>query len=102
MHVAAIAISVVVLIAGYVYIFESINEQLLMQHEINLKLPPEKQFEPRFWWYGTHREFRRLQRELLPESLRPRRLRRFRLIGFALLTSGLLILAALRILGLGT
>lgn len=94
MHVSAIAISVALCVAGYVYIFKAIQEQLEIQHEINRKLPPNQQFEPTFWWYGTHQRFRELQRDLMPESPRPQRLRRFRLIGFALLASGVLILLA--------
>jgi hypothetical protein len=95
MHIVAIVIAFAVCIAGYVYILKSIQEQLQIQHEINLKLPPDQQFEPSFWGYGTNERFRQLQRELLPDSSRPRRLRKFRLIGFAALFSGTLILFAI-------
>lgn len=94
MHIAVIVIAVALCLAGYVYILRSINEQFQIQHEINLRLPPDQQFEPTFWWYGTHERFRQRQRDLRAESLRPRRLRRFQLIGFALLASGMLILLA--------
>lgn len=94
MYVAAIAISLTLCVVGYVYILKSVHEQLQIQHEINLKLAPDKQFEPTFWGYGTHHKFRQLQRDLLPESPRPRRLRRFTSVGFGLLASGILMLLA--------
>lgn len=92
MHTTVIAVSVALCIAGYVFILRAINEQIQIQHEINLKLPAHKQFEPTFWGYGTHEKFRELQREFLPASPRPRRLRIFRLIGFGMLACGMLIL----------
>jgi len=76
-----------------VHIQKSLNETFQIQYEINAKLPPDRKFEPVFWWFGTWEKFRPLQEELLPDSPRPRRLRRFRLTGFVLLTSGLLLLA---------
>jgi hypothetical protein len=33
-------------VTGYVYLLKSFNEQLQIQHEINLKLPPDRKFEP--------------------------------------------------------
>jgi len=95
MHTVAISIAIALGVAGYVYILKSIQEQLQIQHDINSKLPPDKQFEPTFWGFGARERFRRLQKELLPESPRPRRLRRFQLIGFLLAGSGMLIMVAL-------
>ena len=73
MHLVAIVASALLLIGGYVCFFRSLNEQFQIQHEINQKLPPEKQFEPLFWSIGTWERFSGLQKELLPESPRPRR-----------------------------
>jgi hypothetical protein len=94
MHVAAILLSVALLVAGYVCIFRSLLEQFELQHEINRKLPASRQFEPAFWSLDTHDEFKQLQKELLPDSPRPHRLRAFSLTGFALLISGALLLVA--------
>lgn len=94
MHLVAIVVSVALLIAGYVFLFKSLNEQFQIQHEINAKLPPARKFEPMFWWFGTWEKFRQLQEELLPGSPRPQRFRRFRLTTFVLFLSGILLLAA--------
>ena len=94
MHFAAIAFSVGLCVTGYVYILKAVNEQFQIQHEINQQLPPDKKFEPSFWWWGTYERFRELQLELLPSSPRPHRLRKFRLIGFLLLGSGMVMLLA--------
>lgn len=94
MHIVAIAISIALCVTGYVYLLKSINEQMQIQHEINLKLPLDKKFEPTFWGYGTWQRFRHLQRELMPASPRPRRLRRFQVIGWVLLASGMLLFLA--------
>jgi hypothetical protein len=93
-HIVAIAISIALCVTGYAYLLKSINEQLQIRHEINLKLPGDKKFEPTLWWYGTWQRFRDLQKELMPGSPRPRRLRRFQVIGFVLLASGMLLLLA--------
>ena len=92
MHPAAIAIGAVLLVAGYVFFFKSLNEHFQMQHEINAMLTPARKFEPVFWWFGTWERFRQLQEEVLPDSVRPQRFRRFRLIGFAFFMSGMLLL----------
>ena len=97
MHMVAIAVSIALCVTGYICILKSISEQLQIQHEINLKLPPDKKFEPTFWGYATLRRFRDLQKELMPDSPRPRRLRRFQATGWVLLASGMLLfLATLR------
>jgi len=99
MHTIWIAISAVLWITGLIYIFKSINEQFRIQHEINLKLPSDKQFEPKFWWFGNYEEFRELQSKLLPDSPRPGRLRRFQWIGCALSGAGVLIFILVTELG---
>ena len=71
MQVIAIVVSVALCVAGYVYMFKSIQEQLQIQHEINLKLPPDQQFEPTFWSYWTWQKFKQLQDKLLPGDPRP-------------------------------
>jgi len=92
LHIAAIAIAVLCGLGGYIYIFKSIQDQLNMQHDINLKLPPDRQFEPTFWNLGTWGKFRELQAELLPGDPRARRLLRFQVMGFTLLSLGVLLL----------
>lgn len=89
MHIAAIAISVALCIAGYVYMFKAIKEEIEIQHEINLRLPDDQQFEPIFWSYWTWQKFRKLQNKLLPDDPRPQRLRKLHALGFALLVSGI-------------
>jgi hypothetical protein len=91
-HSAAIAIGVVLLVVGYIFFFKSLNEHFQMQHEINSMLAPARKFEPMFWSLGTWERFRQLQKEVLPDSIRPQRFRRFRLIGFACFMSGMLLL----------
>jgi hypothetical protein len=91
-HLAAIIISVALLLAGYVFFFKTLNEQFQMQHEINIKLPPTKKFEPIFWGFGTWDKFRQLQEEVLPDSPRPQRFRRYRLTAFVLFITGMLLL----------
>lgn len=93
MHLVAIGLSVGLLLVGYVCLFSSLNEQFQIQHEINLKLPQDKQFEPTFWSFGSWNQFKTLQKELLPDSPRPHRFQTFRLAGFALLLTGMLVLA---------
>ena len=92
MHLAAIAVAVALLVAGYVFFFKSLNEHFELQHEINAELPAGEKFEPVFWWFGTWERFRQLQQELVPDSTRPQRFRRFRLTGFAFFFSGMLML----------
>lgn len=94
MHLAAILISIILIVSGYVFMLKSVNEQFQIQYEINLKLPNGAKFEPTLWWYGTWRKFRRLHRELLPDSPRPKRLRKFQIAGVMFLTAGLLILVS--------
>ena len=77
MHLAAILISIVLIVSGIVFMLRSVNEQFQIQHEINLKLPDGAKFEPALWWYGTWQKFRQLQEELLPDSPRPGRFRKF-------------------------
>ena len=97
MHLAGIVVSIVLLVTGYVFFFRSIGEQFEIQHEINLKLPPEEKFEPSFWRIGTWQKFWKLQREFLADSPRPKRLRSFQMIGCGLSAArGLLLLLSLR------
>ena len=92
MHVAVIAICIGLCLAGYILIFKSIAQQLQIQHDINLKLPPDQKFEPTFWTFVSWQKFRELQKQLLPGDPRPRKLRKFQVMGFALLALGLLLL----------
>jgi hypothetical protein len=91
-HITAIVFSAVLLISGLVFFLLAVNEQFEIHHEINLKLPPDAQFEPMLWGYGTWDRFRQLRRECIPGSPRPRRLRKFRIMGFVLFGSGILTL----------
>jgi hypothetical protein len=92
LHIAAIAVSAILLVLGYVFLFKSLNEQFELQHEINAMLPSERKFEPLFWGLGTRIRFRQLQKELLPDSPRYRRYRMFGWIGLSLMLSGLISL----------
>jgi hypothetical protein len=92
LHIAAIAIAILLCVAGYVYIMRSLSEQFQVQQEVNLKLPKDQQFEPALWSFQTHRRFRELQQRLLPESPRSKRLRKLQITGFALLASGIAML----------
>ena len=94
LHVAAIAVSAVLLVSGYVFLFKSLNEQFKLQHEINAMLPPGRKFEPVFWTISTRHRFRQLQKEVLPNSPRYRRYRMFGWTGLVLMLSGLISLLA--------
>jgi hypothetical protein len=92
LHLTAIVVAILLVIAGYVYIFKALNEHTELQQEINAKLPSGRKFEPLFWWFGTWLKLRDLQEELLPETQRLKRFHRFSLIGFVLFVSGMLLL----------
>ena len=92
MHLAAIVVAVIFIIAGYVFIFKGLSEQGELQQEINANLPSDRKFEPLFWWFGTWLKLRDLQKEVLPESQRLKRFKKFNLIGFVLFVSGMLLL----------
>ena len=82
MHLAAIVVAGIFVLASYVFLFKALNEIVELQHEINAKLPPARKFQPMFWWLGTCGKLRRLQEEVLPDSPRLRNSRRFRLFFF--------------------
>jgi hypothetical protein len=84
LHLVAIVLSVVLFVAGYSFLFRSLDEHFQMQHEINAKLPPAGKFEPMFWGIGTRKRFRQLQKELLPDSHRLQKFHRFQVTSFAL------------------
>jgi hypothetical protein len=97
LHLAAIVVAGVFVVAAYVFLFKALNEHFELQHEINAKLPPDRKFEPLFWSFGTRLKFRDLQEEVLPDTQRLKTYRRFCLIGFVLFVSGMLLLG----IGLG-
>ncbi|MGA2376858.1 MAG: hypothetical protein ABSF72_15160 [Candidatus Sulfotelmatobacter sp.] len=97
MHLWAIIAAVVLIVIGYVFLFKALNEHFELQHEVNANLPPDRRFEPLFWWFGTWEKFRELQREVLPASQRLKRSRGFQVMFFVLFVSGVLLLG----LGLG-
>ena len=69
MHTTVIAVSVALCIAGYVFILRAINEQIQIQHEINLKLPADKQFEPTFWGMEHTRSLENCSASFCPRAL---------------------------------
>ncbi len=93
MHLAAIVVAVVLVVAAYVFLFKALNEHFELQHEINAKLPPNRKFEPLFWSFVTRRTFRELQKEVLPDSPRLKRSFVFRLLFFLFFFSALVLLA---------
>jgi hypothetical protein len=92
LHQAAIVIAVILVVAGYVFIFKALNEHSELQQEINAQLPRDGKFEPVLWWFGTWERLRELQKDLLPNSQRLKRFHRFCLIGLVLLVSGIFLL----------
>jgi len=80
------------MVTGYVFFFKALNEHSELQQEINAKLPPDRKFEPLFWWFGSWLRFRELQEELLPDSQRLKRSRRCEVIGAVFFFSGMLLL----------
>ncbi len=74
--------------SGVVFMFLAHYEYSELFSEVNEKLPEGQKFEPLFWSMFTRREFRRLQRAVLPESSRPKRESRFRVIGLVLFFIG--------------
>jgi hypothetical protein len=92
LHIVGIVAAGALMIAGYVYLFKSMNETFDMQQEINDKLPADRQFEPTSWTLGTWQHFRRLQKELLPDSTRPVRFRKFSIAAAVLWFSGMFAL----------
>jgi polyferredoxin len=92
LHLAVIIAAVVLIVASYTCLFKSLNENFELQHEINAKLPPGRKFEPLFWWFGTRKKFRELQKELLPHNQRLKRSRRLGLLFFIFFFSAVVLL----------
>jgi hypothetical protein len=93
MHLAAIFVGALLVVAAYVFLFKSLSEQLHLEDEINARLPPDRKFKLIIRGMASWRKFRDLQKELLPDSPRPKRVRLFQLICLSLFLSGLLLLA---------
>ena len=77
-------------IGALICVFLANYHYLLLQYEVNERLPEGEKFEPLFWSITTHQKLKQLQRRVLPESKRPAQALRWTIAGFCLMGASLI------------
>ena len=97
METMKLILGVTLAVAGVICLFLSSCQYWALQSEVNDRLTADEKFEPTFWSFATHLEFRRIRQRVLPESPRPRKAWSLAFAGFALFFLGVaLAIASLR------